>query len=387
MNQKNNYDIIVLGAGIQGAGVAQAAAAQGYKVLVLEKFPDAGMGTSCKSSKLIHGGLRYLETGQFKLVKECLTDRKILLRNAEKLVKLVDFYIPVYKDSLRPAWLIYIGLFIYSFFSFKRFYIINKKDWGSLDGIKTENLKTIFKYYDAQTDDKKLCKAVIKSAIKLNASVEYNANFLHSSQTENTHTVTYKKNNQLHTASSQFIINCSGPWVESTQKNILPALNIPPIELIAGTHIIINRALYCGIYYLEATDKRAVFVMPWKNKTTLVGTTEKHFTGAVDDLQPTAKEKHYLLKTYNQYFNSQATKDNIIDAFSGLRVLPVSPQSAFNKPRESLIIHDLDKGLISLIGGKLTAYRASSEDVLALVNKKTDKHQNNALYDTKNIKL
>lgn len=392
-NQKKQYaDVVVLGAGIQGAGVAQAAAAQGYKTLILEKFPEAGMGTSCKSSKLIHGGLRYLESGQFKLVNECLNERKLLLDNAPELVKLIPFYIPVYKNSLRPAWLIYIGLLIYSFFSLKSFSIVEKKNWHSLDGINLKNLKMVFKYYDAQTDDKKLTQAVIHSALKLNANIEYNAEFLSSDIKHNKHRITYQKNQQLFTVRCKCIVNCTGPWVARTQKNIYPELKLPDIELVAGTHIIINRAINRGIYYLEATDKRAVFVMPWKNKTTLIGTTEKNYTGDPGNIFPTEEEKNYLLNTYNRYFNFQATQENIIDAFAGLRVLPVSPQSAFNKSRESLIIHNTNSthkspGLITLIGGKLTAYRASAEEVLGLINKQLGKGATQDVSRTKNIKL
>jgi len=178
MPEEKNYDIIIIGAGIQGAGVAQAAAAAGYKTLVIEKFSQAGLGTSCKSSKLIHGGLRYLESGQFKLVNECLRERKTLLKNAPHLVKLIPFYIPVYAHSIRPAWLIFTGLCLYSLFSLKPFSIVKKTVWASLDGLNLKNLKIVFKYYDAQTDDKKLTQAVINSAEKLSCEIIYDADFL-----------------------------------------------------------------------------------------------------------------------------------------------------------------------------------------------------------------
>jgi len=388
MPKRPHYDIVIIGAGIQGAGVAQATAACGYKTLVLEKFPQAGMGTSCKSSKLIHGGLRYLESGQFKLVKECLLERKRLLKNAPELVKLTPFYIPVYTHSQRPAWLIWIGLLIYSVFSFKPFSIVKKSEWETLDDLNLKNIKHIFKYYDAQTDDKKLTRAVIDSAKKLGADVEYGSDFTASQIHKKSHQVTYIKNSKPHTITCQCIVNCTGPWITSTQNKISPLLQTPPVELVAGTHIIINQAIEQGIFYIEAEDKRAVFVMPWKEKMTLIGTTERLFTGRADDIAPTEDEIIYLLKTYNRYFNEQATHDNIIDSFAGLRVLPASSKSAFNKSRESLIIHNSElPGLVTLIGGKLTAYRASSEDVLLQIKKILGSPGKAKSCSTKNIKL
>ena len=222
MQQLESYDIIIIGAGIQGAGVAQAAAACGYKTLVIEKNAEAGLATSSKSSKLIHGGLRYLESGQFNLVRECLNERKYLLKNAPHLVKLLAFHIPVYSNSSRPAWLIWLGLFIYSLFSFKLFSHIHKKQWKNLDNINLKNLKHVFKYYDAQTDDKQLTQAVISSAIKLGSRVIYNAEFIKSEAQNDVHLITYEQNSIEFTAKSSFIINCSGPWTRLVQNKITP---------------------------------------------------------------------------------------------------------------------------------------------------------------------
>jgi len=388
MAEKTDYDIVVIGAGIQGAGVAQAAAAYGYKTLVLEKFSDAGMGTSSKSSKLIHGGLRYLESGQFKLVRECLAERKTLIKNAPHLVKLIPFYIPVYAHSTRPAWLIWIGLIIYSIFSLKPFTIVKKTHWHKLDKLNLKNLTTVFKYYDAQTDDKKLTQAVIHSAINLGAKIIYNAGFIKSFPHENTHQLIYKKNNVLKTITCKCIVNCTGPWVSETQTKILPTLTIPSLELIAGTHIIIKQPINCGIYYIEAPDKRAVFVMPWKNNSTLIGTTEKLFSGNADDIRPTENEINYLINTYNLNFNCAIQRADIIESFAGLRVLPISDQSVFNKSRESLMVNNsTSPALITLIGGKLTAYRASSEAVLNQIKKQLGNPHKPSSLSTKHIAL
>ena len=168
---QTNYDVIIIGAGIQGVGIAQALALQGHQVLILEKNPSAGMETSSNSSKLIHGGLRYLETAQFHLVAECLKERALLLKNAPHLVKTVPFYIPVYRHSARSAIWIQLGLWLYQCLA-KQFRFRSSKlkpsEYRTFK-LKQQNLKAVFQYEDAQTDDNKLTLAVMNSAKRLGA--------------------------------------------------------------------------------------------------------------------------------------------------------------------------------------------------------------------------
>ncbi len=359
------YDIVIIGAGIQGAGVAQAVANYGYKTLILEQYPGPGMATSSKSSKLIHGGLRYLESGQFSLVRECLNERNILLKNAPGLVKKIPFYIPVYQHSRRPAWHIWLGLVVYSIFSLTPFAVIREKHWKDFSQLNKKNLKQLFMYYDAQTDDMELTAAVIESAKTLGAEIHYNSTF-HSAERENsTYSIHYSQDSrQLH-VKSRCIINCAGPWIESVQKKIKPQMELPEIDLVAGTHILINQITEHGAFYIEASDGRAVFVIPWKDKKTLIGTTERLFEDRPETLQPLQSEIDYLIETYNKYFSKTISQKDIISSFAGLRVLPHSDNTAFNRPRDSIIVeHPSCPGLITLVGGKLTAYRASAEHVL-----------------------
>jgi glycerol-3-phosphate dehydrogenase len=174
------YDIVVIGAGIQGVGVAQAAAAAGYSVLVLEQSGIAA-GTSSKSSKLIHGGLRYLETGQLGLVRESLRERALLLKLAPELVKLRHLHIPIYRTSSRSAFTIAAGLSLYKLLSGMsedtRFRRLRRSEWQSLDGLKTEGLQQVFRYAEAQTDDAGLTEAVMHSAQQLGAELQMPARF------------------------------------------------------------------------------------------------------------------------------------------------------------------------------------------------------------------
>jgi len=362
-----DYDVVIIGAGIQGAGIAQAAASCGYRTLLLEKQTQAGMGTSCKSSKLIHGGLRYLESAQFSLVWESLQERRRLLRNAPQLVKLIPFYIPVYKNSSRPAWLIWLGLSIYSLFSRKPFRIIKRQDWDTLDGLQTSDLRQVFQYYDAQTDDQQLTQSVVESAIKLGAKTEFEADLVDSNYTD-CHRIHYRKQQQDYYISTHYLINCSGPWAAQTQQKIQPQMPLPQLDLVAGSHIIIRRPLKQGAYYLQASDQRAIFAIPWKQQMTLIGTTERHYSGKIEELQANDKEIDYLLENYNRHFEPPASRADIVAQFAGLRVLQNAADSAFNASRDTIIITSKQHpGQITVTGGKLTTYRATAEQVVSTI--------------------
>ncbi len=174
------YDVVVVGGGIHGAGVLQAAAAAGHSALLIERAGLAS-GTSSRSSKLIHGGLRYLESGQFALVRESLRERAIHLRIAAELVELKPFFIPVYRDTRRRPWQLKVGLWMYAllggFDASTRFGAVPKAEWSTLDGLDTQGLDAVIRYHDAQTDDAMLTRAVVQSALSLGAELAMPASF------------------------------------------------------------------------------------------------------------------------------------------------------------------------------------------------------------------
>ncbi|MEE9398112.1 MAG: FAD-dependent oxidoreductase [Methylococcales bacterium] len=364
-----DYDLVIIGCGIHGAGVAQAAAASGYTVLVLEKNSAPGLETSARSSKLIHGGLRYLEGLHFRLVRECLEERQILLQNAPELVKLVPFHIPIYQQTTRKSWQIFLGLSLYSFFSRVGFRIVPKNEWSSLDGLRTADLKSVFMYYDAQTNDTLLTNAVLKSAQSIGAECIVDAELMKATRQENQYNIIYKRQGQNITCTAQAIVNATGPWLNQVSKKISPAPDMPDIELIQGTHIVIPGTPERGMYYLEAPqDKRAVFVMPWQGNT-LVGTTESPFTGDPSKVHPLDTELDYLLEVYNHYFQTDYKRDSIIEAFAGLRVLEKSTMRAFKRSRDVTFAMDDTEHprVIAIYGGKLTSYRATGERTIKLL--------------------
>ncbi len=414
------HDLIVIGAGIHGAGVAQAAAAAGHSVLVLEQSGIAS-ATSCRSSKLIHGGLRYLESGQFNLVRESLRERDILLRIAPQLVRLVPFHIPVYRHTVRRPWQIRAGLSLYAVLDNLRrhawFKSLARSQWDTLDGLTTENLQAVFRYQDAQTDDAALTLAVMRSAQALGAELVLPGEFLGAQRTAHGYAVRYRTPQGEAERHCTALVNAAGPWVNAVLARITPDVPSAAIELVQGAHIVLDGPLQHGVYYTEADDGRAVFVMPWRSMT-LVGTTETRFSGdpatamdggsagnagavfrptamdggsagnagavfrptAMDggsagiagavfppQVQPQTAEVEYLLRTFRQYFPQREVR--VRDQFAGLRVLPLADGTAFHRPRETLCRTDIPERphLVSIYGGKLTGYRATAQKVLALV--------------------
>lgn len=384
------YDVVIIGAGIHGAGVAQAAAAAGYSVLVLEQYDEAAKGSSSRSSKLIHGGLRYLESGEFHLVKECLRERALLLRNAPHLVKLVPFHIPVYRDTRRRPWKIALGLMIYSLFSRKRFHRISSRDWSQLDGLRSDQLDAVFSYYDAQTDDAHLTRSVLQSARTLGAEVITGAEFCQARLDSSEVKVSYMENGHSTTVTARVLVNAAGSWVnhvlQRVQQQSGAVMALYDMELVQGTHIVVPGQI-SHPYYLEAPqDGRAVFVVPWKNNI-MVGTTELNYHGNPADVRPTAVEIEYLLEIYNHYFKRELTSGDVADAFAGLRVLPGGRGDASSKSRETHF-HENDPErprVVSIYGGKLTSYRATAEKLLRRI--KTVLPETTPLADTCSIEI
>lgn len=369
MSVNCDYDLIIIGGGIHGAGVAQAAAAAGYSVLVLEKNTIAS-GTSSRSSKLIHGGLRYLETAQLSLVRECLHERALLIRLAPELVKLKLFYIPIYKNTSRRPWQLRIGLSAYSllggFAPDTWFYSLNKKHWDQLEGLEQQNLEAVFCYQDAQTDDAALTRSVFQSALTFGIHLEQGAEFLRATIHSDHCEVGYSSNGQEYLSTSRVLVNAGGPWVNKILKQVTPAVALMDIELVQGTHIVVRGAARQGIYYLESvTDKRAIFVMPWKGNT-LVGTTESVYIGDPSQVKPLEQEIDYLKSTLLRYFPQYRTECEIIETFSGLRVLPASMKVHFKRSRDiHFMLDDIRQPrVISIYGGKLTAYRLTAQQVM-----------------------
>jgi glycerol-3-phosphate dehydrogenase len=363
------YDVVVIGGGIHGVGVAQAAAAASYSVLLIERSALAA-GTSSRSSKLIHGGLRYLESGQFGLVRESLRERDILLRIAPDLVRLVAFHIPIYPGTSRRPWTIRAGLSLYALLGglieSTRFQSLPRTQWGRLDGLDTRRLQHVFRYWDGQTDDAALTRAVWRSAEALGAELVCPATFLGAERIAEGFQVRYVVAGREAACHAAALVNAAGPWAHEVSAGITPPTAMPAVELVQGTHVLLPGVIEHGIYFVEAPrDRRAVLVMPWQGNI-LVGTTERSYRGDPDAALATPAEIDYLRETFSHYFPGRAA--DVSASFCGLRVLPEATQSIFHRSRETLLSTDAAApSLVTVVGGKLSGYRVTAARVVQLL--------------------
>jgi glycerol-3-phosphate dehydrogenase len=369
-----SFDVVVAGGGIHGAGVAQAAAAAGHSVLLLEQSALAA-GSSSRSSKLIHGGLRYLESGQLRLVRESLHERALLLRLAPDLVHLQKFYIPLYEHSRRKSWQLRIGLSLYALLagldSTAHFGTVPRSDWASLDGLDLHGLRQVFWYHDAQTDDTLLTAAVMRSAQSLGAELALPARCTGAALTTDGVQVRYLQGGAERECAARVLVNAAGPWAETLARSITPPISVPKLELVQGTHLLLDGPPQRGVYYLESPrDGRAIFVMPFRGQL-MVGTTEVRFHGDPATVAPGPHEVHYLLGVLRHYFPRfrDPAASELRGEFAGLRVLPAGGGHAFHRSRETMLVPDRSARprVLSIYGGKLTTWRAVAARVQAQI--------------------
>ena len=386
-------DLVVIGGGINGAGIAQCAAAAGYSVLLLEKGTIAGQ-TSANSSKLIHGGLRYLESGQLPLVRKSLAERKALLNLAPSLVNPIPFYIPVYENSRRSPWTIRAGLSLYALLSefdaLGQFKSIPSVHWSKIKGLKLQGLKALYQYWDAQTDDKQLTQAVVKNARTLGAQVIEHAKCTSIEHLNGHCKVHYQlvddANSEVVEVEALAVVNAAGPWVNDVLAKVQPQIAAEAIEWVQGSHLLLDIPANDGILYLESCfDQRVIFVMPW-NGQTLIGTTEIVLDKLTGKPEITAAEIDYLLGIYLHYFSEfgdvETLKTKVVDSFCGVRVLPKQTGNAFDRPRDTLQKSQASHpNLLSLYGGKLTTYRTTATEAIDWLEQTIGERQSLADFD------
>jgi len=369
------YDVLVIGGGINGAAVADLAASKSLKVALLEKN-DFASGTSSKSTKLMHGGLRYLETFEFGLVRESLKERFIQLQKFPHLVKPLPFIIPVYKSNPRPLWLIKSGVFLYDFLSGK--YLIQKHCSLSIDeicdlipGIKREGLLGGVMYYDAQMDDVRLClenvnKAEEKGVCAVN-HVEVK-NIIKEKGRAVGVKVYDLLDQKVFEVRAKKIVCAVGPWTNNFLHKEQDS-RLPGVRTTKGVHIVCRGQIAKqAIVFQTRKENRIFFVIPWKGNS-LVGTTDTDFTGNPDDVRVEEEDIEYLLNEVKCFLpGSTFCKDNIISTFAGLRPL-VFQKGSPSKVSRRHMIEESNSGIIYIMGGKYTIYRKMAEDVLKVLRK------------------
>ncbi len=373
------YDIIIIGGGIVGAGLFREQALHGVKSLILEQA-DFNSQTSQGSSKMLHGGIRYLENMDFGLVFEALKEKNLWLKLTPHLTKEIPFHLPVYKESKWPVFFLRIGLFIYdllSFFKNSPHKIFNKKQClKRLHGLKQENLKGCGLYYDGVVDDAKLGLECIYDGLN-----NPNCNALNYKKVTNIQNVADKDyivsyqdmlTGEQSTASSKFVIFATGPFTDQVMSD----LNIPwqPVVLPSkGTHLWIKEdALPIKeAMVLQTKDGRIIFVIPQRNAI-LVGTTEIPLgkDEKILNIKPSAAEIQYLLTVLNEYFpNANVSEQHIISSFAAVRPLIRSRESSAKTSRHHKIFNP-QNNMYVLVGGKYTTFRKMAEDLNKIIFKK-----------------
>lgn len=378
------FDLLIVGGGINGAGIARDAAGRSLRTALCDAA-DFGGATSSASTKLIHGGLRYLEHFAFRLVAESLAERETIGRIAGHLIHPLRFVMP-HQASLRPAWMIQFGLFLYDRLggiagdrgksalpSSARLDLgLHHADYGAALKAGTT---TAFAYSDLAVDDARLVIANLRSAAILGASILPRHRLLAARRENDVWRAELldEGSGRRHHISARALINAAGPWVAAVNERCAGIGKKAAIRLVKGSHLVLPR-LYAGdhAYLLQNEDRRVVFLIPYRRHFTLLGTTEVPINGIDDADGVSADEVAYLLAAANRYLAVPVTTDQVVHRFWGCRPLfDDGSRSASAVTRDyRLLVDDTGAPHISIIGGKLTTYRRLAETVIARLPKR-----------------
>lgn len=363
------YDLAVIGGGINGCGIAADAAGRGLSVLLCEQH-DLAAHTSSASSKLIHGGLRYLEHHEFRLVREALGEREVLLDMAPHLVRPLRFILP-HRPHLRPAWMIRAGLFLYDHLGARHSLPGSRHlSFGPGCPLKAE-IGDGFEYSDCWVDDARLVVANAIAARERGAHIHVQTRCVGARRSKGLwHLHLERTDGSRVSLRARALVNAAGPWAERVLHDVLHQNSSQHLRLIQGSHIVVPR-LHDGeqAYILQHRDGRIVFVIPWLQRFSLIGTTDREYHGDPAAVRISEEEIDYLLAVVNEHFRRQIGRNDILSHFSGVRPLY---DDASGEPaaitRDYRLVLDSEHGhapLLSVFGGKLTTYRKLAEAALA----------------------
>lgn len=370
------YDVCVVGGGINGVGIARDAAGRNLSVLLLEK-DDLGQGTSSRSGKLVHGGLRYLEYYEFRLVREALIEREVLLESAPHIIWPMRFVLPHSAED-RPAWLVRTGLFLYDHLGGRR----------RLPGTRTLDLhsaeegqpvkpqfRKAFEYSDCWVDDARLVVLNALDASERGALIRTRTAFRHAKRDNGLWHVSIedKRTGNHSIIKSKSLVNAAGPWVNEVIDDVSSVESQRRVRLVKGSHIVVRKFWHGDqAYLIQNTDKRVIFINPYETDKALIGTTDIPYEGDPGLVSIEDAEIDYLLKAVNRYFEYELTREDIIDSFSGVR--PLYDDNSDNPSAVTRdYLFDVDRSgdhapLLSVFGGKITTFRKLAEHALDKLN-------------------
>ena len=368
MNETIEYDLLVVGGGINGVGIARDAAGRGLRVLLCEK-DDLGAHTSSSSSKLIHGGLRYLEHREFGLVRKALLERETLLRSAPHIMRPMRFVMP--QDAgQRPAWLIRAGLFLYDRMAPREFLPASETvELGAHRAgqpLKPEFTRA-FVYSDGWVDDARLVVLNAIDARERGATILPRTLCSELTRRAGHWDATLVADGRPMKVRARGLVNAAGPWAGRLARQANAVAPHRKLRLIKGSHIVVPRLFdHSCAYLFQHPDGRVVFAIPYEGAFTLIGTTDVDYEGDPGDAAIGAQEKRYLCELANRYFRRQLEPDDVVWSYSGVRpILEDEAESAAAATRDYYLEQDADgPPLLSVLGGKITTYRKLAEQVL-----------------------
>ncbi|MEO9517110.1 MAG: glycerol-3-phosphate dehydrogenase [Paracoccaceae bacterium] len=368
MKNAETADLFIIGGGINGAGFARDAAGRGLKVVLCEKG-DLSEGTSSRSGKLVHGGLRYLEYYEFRLVREALIEREVLMNAAPHIIWPLRFVLP-HSPEDRPAWLVRLGLFLYDNLGGRR----------KLPGTRTLNLlrdpegapikdqfKRGFEYSDCWVDDARLVILNALDAAKSGAKVLTRSPCI-SARRENDIWVIHTKSELTGKQTehrAKVLINAAGPWVSDVLTRVAGSNSTRNVRLVKGSHIVVPKFWEgANAYLVQNNDKRVIFINPYQGDKALIGTTDISYEGRAEDVTADETEIQYLLDAVNRYFKEKLTRGDVLKSFSGVRPLFDDGQGNPSAVTRDYVF-DLDETggvpMLNIFGGKITTFRELAE--------------------------
>lgn len=367
------YDVAIIGGGINGCGIARDAAGRGLSVFLCEQEDLAG-GTSSASTKLIHGGLRYLEYYEFRLVREALREREVLLNAAPHIIWTLRFILPHHK-GLRPAWLIRLGLFLYDHIGGRKILpgtsTINllRDEAGK---VLKKNFSKGFEYSDCWVMDSRLVILNAMDAAAKGAVIKTRTPLLSATRTDKTWKLQLRNkiSNKEFQIEAKVLVNASGPWLDELLNHISHTETKEHIRMVKGSHIVVKKLFdHERAYIFQNADGRIIFAIPYEHDFTLIGTTDRDFNGHPDNVSISPEETDYLCKSASEYFIREIHNEDVVSSFSGIRPLFDDGKSEAKAATRDYVLK-LDTGkneapLLSLYGGKITTYRKLAESVLA----------------------
>ncbi len=367
-----HVDIFVIGGGINGCGIARDAVGRSYSVMLAER-DDLASGTSSLSTKLIHGGLRYLEYYEFRLVRESLVERELLWSLAPHLIRPLRFVLP-FEGGPRPAWMLRVGLFIYDHLGGRK----------RLPPTKTLDLRAdaagrslrrdfakAFEYSDCSVDDARLVVANAIDAADRGAVIRTRSPVVAAKGASGRWSVTIEDEDTgaRETVSAKLLVNAAGPWVDQVLDRPLGRSGIHNVRLVQGSHIVVPRIYdHDRAYIFQNPDNRVIFAIPFAEDFTLIGTTDRDYSGDPAEVRITEEEIDYLCDAAREYFRKDITRADIVWTFSGLRPLYDDGASKAQEATRDYVLKTdrIADGapVITLFGGKITTYRCLAETVI-----------------------